>query len=54
MGLVHLEHPNGEINFTCLRCDTPIADIDWTIDTNFIGFTGRAILVRKALNLKFG
>ena len=54
MGLIHLEHPNGEIDLVCRRCGTPIADKDWLMDANFRGRTGKAFLIKKAMNLKYG
>ena len=53
MGRVHLEHPNGENNISCVRCWAPIAEENWILQ-KYKPKHDNVYLVTKCLNIEFG
>lgn len=54
MGRLNLEHPNGTIFYSCIKCDTPLASRSNLTSQSFTGASGRAYLFRKVVNIKTG
>ena len=54
MGRIHFRHPNGKSNYICKNCKLPLADKKWLLSTKFTGSSGRAVLIEKAVNIRYG
>ncbi|KAK4310579.1 hypothetical protein Pmani_017863 [Petrolisthes manimaculis] len=54
MGRIFLEHIGGTRLFSCANCYTVLTNLTELISIRFTGFTGRALLFRRVVNLIYG